>query len=60
MSKECVRVCVRCRPLSQTEISDERMIVVKIDNKKGEVNLINPKAAKGTPPKTYTFDKVFD
>jgi len=35
-------------------------MVVKIDIQKGEINLFNPKASKGTPPKTYTFDKVFD
>lgn len=39
MSKktECVKVAVRCRPLSETEIANNKKCIVKINQKNGEV-----------------------
>ena len=59
-SRECVRVCVRCRPLSPDEVNDGRNIAVKINNQTGEILIQNPKEHDSTPPKQYTFDKVYD
>lgn len=46
MSKntECVKVVIRCRPLSSDEIKDERKKIVKMDLAKGEISILNPKA----------------
>ena len=36
---ECVKVVVRCRPMSRKEVEDNRQRIVEIDKKTGEVNL---------------------
>jgi len=59
-SKECVRVCVRCRPMSPDETNDQRSVAVSINNKTGEVQVKNPAEHKSAPPKKYTFDKAYD
>ncbi|KAL3906106.1 MAG: hypothetical protein SGPRY_010674, partial [Prymnesium sp.] len=60
--EECVRVCVRCRPLNKTELADGRGKVVEMDLKSGSITLYptaaNDRAAE--PPKTFTFDQVYD
>ena len=50
-SKECVRVCVRCRPLSNDERNDQRKVIVKINNSSGEVYIKNPKEHERVAPK---------
>lgn len=35
--KECIRVTIRCRPLSETEIKDGREVAVKMIKDTGEV-----------------------
>lgn len=57
-SSECVRVAVRCRPLSSTEVADNRQMIVKISTTRGEILIKNPNPAE--EPKTFTFDNVFD
>ncbi len=34
---ECIKVVIRCRPMSKNEIRDGRECVVKMDHAKGEV-----------------------
>lgn len=62
MSKndECVRVVVRCRPLNSKENADGRQKIVDMDPGTGTVTLRSPKAEGGEPPKSFTFDSVFD
>uniref|UniRef100_A0A7S3DF42 Kinesin-like protein n=1 Tax=Palpitomonas bilix TaxID=652834 RepID=A0A7S3DF42_9EUKA len=55
---EAVRVLIRCRPLNSREKADGRKQVVELDMKSGSVSIKNP--ASEDPPKTFTFDQVFD
>ncbi|WIA12242.1 hypothetical protein OEZ85_012308 [Tetradesmus obliquus] len=57
---ECVRVVVRCRPLNEREKADGRTRIVDMDRKSGQVVLRNSKADATDPPKSFTFDSVFD
>lgn len=57
---ECVRVVVRCRPLNSKEKGDQRQRIVDMDVKAGQVMLTNPEAGASDPPKSFTFDAVFD
>ena len=36
---ECVKVVVRCRPMSRKEVEDNRQRIVEIDKKTGEVHM---------------------
>ena len=36
----CVKVVVRCRPMSRKVVEDNRQRIVEIDKKTGEVNLV--------------------
>lgn len=54
-----MKVMMRCRPLSSTEMADSRRIVVKIDSKKGEIRVGNPKNPN-EQEKQFTYDMVFD
>ncbi|KAA0149383.1 hypothetical protein FNF27_03343 [Cafeteria roenbergensis] len=56
---EAVRVIVRIRPLSKTEIADGREICARVDTTRMEIALHNPKAAPGEPPKLFTFDDTY-
>lgn len=57
---ECVKVVVRCRPLNSKETNDGRERIVEMDTKTGTVILKNPKSDASEPPKTFTFDSVYD
>ena len=59
MSKktECIRVIIRCRPLSEQEMKDQREIVVQMQYKTGEVIV---KKVTEEVPKVFTFDSVYD
>ena len=57
---ECVKVVVRCRPLSRKEVEDQRKTIVEMNNKTGEVWLKNPDSDPNEQPKPYTFDQVYD
>ena len=57
---ECVRVVVRCRPLSRKEIEQGRQQIVDMDLKAGQVTLRNPKLDISEPRKSFTFDSVHD
>ena len=57
-SGECVKVVVRCRPLSQQEVSQGKQSTVRIDAKMGQIQVTNPKVeGKGG---TFTFDTVYN
>ncbi|MEW5311561.1 MAG: hypothetical protein WDW38_003270 [Sanguina aurantia] len=57
---ETVKVVVRCRPLNKTETKDGRAVIVDLDTKTGTIVLRNPKTDASEPPKTFTFDAVYD
>lgn len=57
---ECVRVVVRCRPLNAKERGDQRQRIVDVDTAARQVVLRSPAAGAGEPPKSFTFDAVFD
>mmetsp|Transcript_30218 Transcript_30218/g.77019 ORF Transcript_30218/g.77019 Transcript_30218/m.77019 type:complete len:778 (-) Transcript_30218:440-2773(-) len=57
---ECVKVVVRCRPLNQKELNDGRQRIVEMETRTGQVTLQNPKADASEPPKSFTFDAVYD
>jgi len=53
---ECVKVVVRVRPISSTEISDKRKVIVTADHSRAEISVVNP---EGGPPKLFTFDAAY-
>ncbi|XP_013792004.2 kinesin-II 95 kDa subunit-like [Limulus polyphemus] len=55
---ECVKVVVRCRPLSEKETSEGYERVVDMFPERGVVEIKNPK--NGEVPKQFTFDAVYD
>lgn len=57
---ESVKVAVRCRPLSSDETRDGRATIVSIDPIRGEMSIRNPKTEGSEPPKSFTFDYVYD
>ncbi|KAL5471016.1 hypothetical protein EMCRGX_G029088 [Ephydatia muelleri] len=57
---ECVKVIVRCRPMSKDEIADGYQRVVDMDVPRGTVALHKPKAKSDEPPREFTFDAVYD
>ena len=56
-STECVKVCVRCRPLNSKEKSDGRERIVTMDPTRGTCAIM---VSANEPPKTFTFDQVYD
>jgi len=55
---ECVKVCLRCRPMSETETADGRVQVVIMDKEKGVVVVRKPNSSE--EGKNFTFDAVYD
>jgi kinesin family protein 3/17 len=53
---ECVRVVVRCRPLSKKEVNEGREKVVKMDKENGEILI---QKSSEDVPKRFTFDCVY-
>jgi len=58
-SSECVKVVIRCRPMSTKEQEDERQQVVVMNTNRGEVFLADP-GNVSEQPRTFTFDSVYD
>lgn len=56
--KECVKVMMRCRPMSTGEIDQNHRVIVNIDSEKGEIRVGHPKNAG--EEKTFTYDMMFD
>uniref|UniRef100_A0A1B6G5L7 Kinesin-like protein n=1 Tax=Cuerna arida TaxID=1464854 RepID=A0A1B6G5L7_9HEMI len=57
---ENVRVVIRIRPLSNDEIESGFVKVTAVNPVTGTVSVSNPQAPPQEPPKTFTFDIVFD
>ncbi|TKR77759.1 hypothetical protein L596_018672 [Steinernema carpocapsae] len=55
-----VRVVVRCRPLSDQEVSEGYDSAVKVDAQNNSITVVNPSTSHNEPLKTFTFDAVFD
>lgn len=55
-----MRVVVRVRPLNEKEIEAGYRQITKVDTVNNTICVVNPQAAEGEPPKTFTFDVVFD
>ena len=55
-----MKVSVRCRPMSADETRDGRACIMTIDTVRGEMSIRNPKSEGSEPPKTFTFDYVYD
>ena len=54
---ECIKVIIRCRPMSKNEIKDGRECVVKMVHDKGEILI---QKSSDDVPKVFTFDRVYD
>ncbi|KAL8614241.1 Kinesin-II 95 kDa subunit [Nucella lapillus] len=57
---ESVKVVVRCRPMNDKETKDGHHRIVDMTVKKGVVEVRNLKEPPNEPPKTFTFDAVYD
>ncbi|KAJ3300041.1 Kinesin-like protein kif3a [Borealophlyctis nickersoniae] len=60
--RESVKVIVRCRPFSEKEKAAGHTNIVTIDKAAATVSIVDPRSSGGAndPPKTFTFDSVFD
>jgi hypothetical protein len=56
---ECVMVVVRMRPFNSKEKAEKRGPCIDLDLKVSQVAITNP-AKADAPPKSFTFDAVFD
>lgn len=56
---ECVKVALRCRPMSSKETQEGYQEIVFIDSSKGEVYLKDPDQPNDKP-RMFTFDYAFD
>ena len=57
-ASESIRVVVRIRPLSKTEIGAKRQVVTTAHENSGVVQVRNPNLPLSEPPKSFTFDSV--
>jgi len=55
---ECVKVVIRCRPLSKKEMEAGHDVIVKMNTKTGEIYVNKP--SNDEAPKQFTFDMAFD
>lgn len=58
-NEECVRVAMRCRPLSQKEMDENRQITVEIVSKLKQI-VVFSKPNDTENQKNFTFDMVYD
>ena len=58
---DCVRVLVRCRPMSEKEKQQGHKQIVQIDQKICQLSITNPKVhnADAERTRTFTFDSVY-
>ncbi|XP_065192323.1 kinesin-like protein KIF3B isoform X1 [Sycon ciliatum] len=57
---ECVQVVVRCRPMNSKEKKKAYKRTVEMDVKRGTVIVQNPNTHRAEPPKSFTFDSIYD
>ena len=55
---ESVKVVMRCRPLTQKEMEDQRECIVNVDMDIGSIQVYNPQNIKEL--KSFTFDHTYD
>ncbi|KAL3316234.1 Kinesin-like protein kif3b [Cichlidogyrus casuarinus] len=57
---ECVRVVIRCRPMSEKERTEGYSSCIRsINFPKGTIEIVDPRAAKNAETRTFTFDAVY-
>lgn len=56
---ECVKVVLRCRPLSKTETANGNTRIVEMDKRTMCVRVTNP-SSDNDMPKPFTYDAVYD
>lgn len=56
---ECVKVAVRCRPMSQNEVEAGYETIVHIKPERGEVLVTNTKDV-GEKERVFSFDMAFE
>jgi len=54
---ESVKVIIRCRPFTRQEEIDQRKIAVKVNEDKGEIQIM--KSSGDEQPRNFTFDRVY-
>eukprot|EP00820_Chromera_velia_P017491 Cvel_26767.t1-p1 / transcript=Cvel_26767.t1 / gene=Cvel_26767 / organism=Chromera_velia_CCMP2878 / gene_product=Kinesin-II 95 kDa subunit, putative / transcript_product=Kinesin-II 95 kDa subunit, putative / location=Cvel_scaffold3236:439-6982(-) / protein_length=277 / sequence_SO=supercontig / SO=protein_coding / is_pseudo=false len=58
---ECVRVVIRCRPMSSQEKTDGRECIIEMKTKAGVVSVRKPKSKEAREAeKDFTYDSVYD
>ncbi|XP_076066505.1 kinesin-like protein KIF3B isoform X2 [Oratosquilla oratoria] len=57
---ESVKVVVRCRPMNEQETAGNHERVVDVYVDRGVVEVRNIKGSETDPPKTFTYDAVYD
>lgn len=55
---ECVRVVVRSRPLDKVEMAAGHRSIVRVDERQGTIDILNPKLPD-EPPKSFAYDAVY-
>ena len=58
-NQENIRVVVRCRPMSESEVRQSHSNIVGIESSTGGITLINTKSS-GENKREFTFDSVYD
>lgn len=58
-SSENVKVCVRCRPLSDVEHRNDCSVVVQVDEEAATILLKCPRERNHEPTKSFVFDYTF-
>ncbi len=59
-AEENIKVVIRCRPLSSTELSNSNKKIVDMDRRLCEVRVRNPASSGAEPPRVFTLDSVYD
>ncbi|XP_065844544.1 kinesin-II 95 kDa subunit-like isoform X2 [Oscarella lobularis] len=57
---ECVKVVVRCRPMSEKETREGNQRAVRMEIARGSVQIRNPKSRSDERQKEFTFDAIYD
>lgn len=57
-SNECIKVMVRCRPLSDTEKGRKNYSIITVKHDRNEIGIYQPDQKENS--KTFTYDAVFN
>ena len=58
-NQENIRVVVRCRPMSESEVSQSHSNIVEMGGGSGGITVLCPKSS-GEKRREFTFDSVYD